>query len=82
MHSAGMEINLLLFGQVAEIAGSSSIVLTDIADTTTLKTEMNKRFPALADIKYAVSVDKQLVMENTNLSDSNTVALLPPFSGG
>jgi molybdopterin converting factor small subunit len=44
--------------------------------------QLNKLYPALADKKYVVAVDKQDVTTNTVLTNNNTVALLPPFSGG
>jgi sulfur-carrier protein len=77
-----MKINILLFGQLAEITGSNTMELQDIKDTKTLIVEMNKKFPGLVDVKYVVSVDRQVITENTSLTDNNTIALLPPFSGG
>jgi molybdopterin converting factor small subunit len=77
-----MKVNVLLFGQLAEITGNSSLELQDIADTKTLITEMNKRFPGLTDVKYVISVGKQIITENANLTGNDTIALLPPFSGG
>jgi molybdopterin converting factor small subunit len=44
--------------------------------------DLNKLYPALAEKKYAVAVDKQVVNKNISLTSDNTVAILPPFSGG
>lgn len=76
-----MEIEILLFGRLAEIAGNS-VVLADVRDTNSLKNVLHKLYPELAKTKYVIAVNKQLVNENTVLNDKNTVALLPPFSGG
>jgi molybdopterin synthase sulfur carrier subunit len=76
-----MPVNVLIFGQLTEIAGNS-LVLDDITHTDMLIAELNKRYPALADKKYLIAVDKKVISGNTVLNDNNTVALLPPFSGG
>jgi sulfur-carrier protein len=33
-------------------------------------------------IKYSIAVNKQVIQNNTTLNPDDTVALLPPFSGG
>ena len=77
-----MQIRILIFGKLADIINSSTLTLTDIADTNSLVNELNKRYPALADCKYIMAVDKQTVTTNTILKGDSTIALLPPFSGG
>ncbi len=76
-----MAINTIIFGQLTDITGNS-LSLDNVTDTDTLVKELNKLYPALADKKYVIAVDKQVVTTNTVLTDNNTVALLPPFSGG
>jgi len=76
-----MSINIIIFGQLTDIAGSS-LALENIADTNCLVEELHNRYPALAKAKYAIAVDKQVVNENTTLTENSIVALLPPFSGG
>jgi len=76
-----MPINVIIFGQLADIAGSS-LALENIADTQSLVKELHTRYPALAHAKYALAVDRRIVNENTALSENSTIALLPPFSGG
>ena len=77
-----MAIQVLLFGQLADAAGKSRLELDDVPDTESLQAKIHDRFPALAGCTYRIAVDKQLVKGNTRLSDTATVALLPPFSGG
>ena len=77
-----MQIRIMIFGQLTDIINSSTLILTDIADTNSLVTELNKLYPALAASKYIMAVNKQTVMINTVLKEDSTVALLPPFSGG
>ncbi|MFI5132567.1 MAG: MoaD/ThiS family protein [Chitinophagales bacterium] len=76
-----MPINIIIFGQLADIAGSS-LALENIADTNSLVKELHILYPALATAKYAIAVDKKVVNENTRLTENSIVALLPPFSGG
>ena len=76
-----MAINIIIFGQLADIAGSS-LALENIADTNGLVRELHILYPALANTKYAIAVDKKVVNENTALTENSIVALLPPFSGG
>jgi len=77
-----MQIRIMIFGQLTDIINSSTLTLADIADTNSLVNELNKLYPALADSKYIMAVNKQTVIANTILKEDSTVALLPPFSGG
>ncbi len=72
----------MIFGQLTDILNSNELILTGIADTNSLVSELNKRYPALAGTKYMMAVNKQTVITNTILKEDSIVALLPPFSGG
>ena len=76
------EINIMLFGQLAQLAGKDRIVLSGINDTLQLREEMNEMFPTLKNIEYAIAVGKKIMHENAMIAEGDTVALLPPFSGG
>jgi molybdopterin converting factor small subunit len=76
------EVNVLIFGQIADITGSTNLAIDDIKDTDQLVQQLTNSYPGLAGAKYAIAVDKKIIKENTTLNASNTVALLPPFSGG
>lgn len=77
-----MEIQVLAFGQIAEITGKSAWMIADIEDTKTLLEALIKSFPLLQEIKFAIAVNKKIINENTGLKNRDEVALLPPFSGG
>lgn len=77
-----MEVNVLLFGQLTDITKTGTIMLDDVADTDAVVKKMHTQFPALANSKYVIAVDKKIVSSNTQLSNNSTVALMPPFSGG
>ncbi len=76
------EINIILFGQLAQLAGKDRVMLSGINDTLQLREEVNELFPALQNIDYAIAVEKKIMHENAMVADGQTVALLPPFSGG
>ena len=77
-----MQIQIIIFGQLTDIINTSSLTLNNIADTDSLVSELNKLYPAMAETKYIMAVDKQAVTSNTILKEASIVALLPPFSGG
>lgn len=76
-----MSMQIILFGRLAEIAGSA-VFVNDAADTENLIKDLHKIYPALAETKYVIAVNKQVVNSNTLLNENSVVALLPPFSGG
>lgn len=75
-----MPIPIIAFGQIAEITGKEFTV--EAQDVTSLKLALNAKFPALAEKKYAIAVNKKLVTHSVALTESDTVALMPPYSGG
>jgi molybdopterin synthase sulfur carrier subunit len=77
-----MKVNISIFGQLTDIVTKDSLIINDISDTNTLTEQLNKTYPALAAIKYAIAVNKNIITNNTILNDNDTVALMPPFSGG
>lgn len=75
-----MEIKIIAFGRIAEITGKE-LMLT-ASDTDTLKQQLAGKFPQLSGMKYAVAVNKKITEGNTELNTNDTVALMPPYSGG
>jgi molybdopterin synthase sulfur carrier subunit len=77
-----MQVNIAIFGQLTDIITKDDLVIKDINDTNALMAQLNKKYPALATIKYAIAVNKNMITNNTVLNDNDTVVLMPPFSGG
>jgi len=75
-----MKIKILAFGQIAEITGKE--LALEATDTASLIAALEKNFPSLSGRKYAVAVNKKLTHVNTMLDQNDTVALMPPYSGG
>ncbi len=77
-----MEIHILAFGQLADITGKTAWIISGIKNTDDLMMAMAEQFPALSAVNYSIAVNKHIVHNNTILKQDDTVALLPPYSGG
>ena len=75
-----MEIKIIAFGQIAEIIGKE--IMLEASDITSLKIILAEKFPVLSDREFAIAVNKKLVQGNLELNQKDTVALMPPYSGG
>jgi sulfur-carrier protein len=75
-----MNIKIIAFGQIAEITGKEFYI--DVTDTATLRSTLNNEFPDLAGKKYAIAVNKKIITDTVRLAENDTVALMPPYSGG
>lgn len=77
-----MKIKVLLFGILAEKAGSAVMELEDVSSLDELKKHISENHPSFAGYKYRISVNQSLADEDISLADGDEVALLPPFAGG
>ena len=77
-----MEIQLISFGKISEFIAPQQIELSGISNTDELKAYLEASFPLLSNMKYKLSLNKDIVQENTAISAHDTIAIMPPFSGG
>ncbi|HUQ65559.1 MAG TPA: MoaD/ThiS family protein [Flavitalea sp.] len=77
-----MKVNVLIFGPLKDVTGTNMCQVNDVRDTNEMITKMNLMFPELERKKFLIAVQKEIIQDNTLLSDNFTVALLPPYSGG
>jgi len=77
-----MEIDIITFGKIAEFMESQRLSLSGISDTNSLKQELEKAFPPLASMKYKLALNKNIVQHNLPIQNLDSVAIMPPFSGG
>ena len=77
-----MPLNLIAFGQLAGITGSSVVLNEALTDTDGLQVYLHKHYPALLQLNYKIAVNKQIAQTNMPIIEGATIALLPPFSGG
>ncbi len=77
-----MELQIISFGKIAEFLASRPLNASEIKDTDQLKIYLEQTYPQLAQMKYKLAVNKLLIQENTSLHNHDSVAIMPPFSGG
>ncbi|WP_276482927.1 MoaD/ThiS family protein [Paraflavitalea pollutisoli] len=77
-----MAYSIRLFGQIAEMAGATTLEVDAVADVQSLRATVEARIPGLQQLPYLVAVDKDIVTGNAVLESSALIALLPPYSGG
>ncbi|TRX21701.1 MoaD/ThiS family protein [Flavobacterium franklandianum] len=77
-----MDINLLAFGIIAEITGKSAWKMAGIKDTNELINNLETQFPALSTTSFSIAVNRKVIQDNIIFNENDTIALLPPFSGG
>lgn len=75
-----MPITVRSFGQLSEITGKDFQV--SVEDTDQLAALLRNTYQVPADMKYLVAVNRKVISNNTLLNADDTVALLPPYSGG
>jgi molybdopterin synthase sulfur carrier subunit len=77
-----MELQIISFGKIAEVIQSQQLEVLDLSNTDELKLYLEKSFPVLSKMKYKLALNKTIVQENLELKNNDTVAIMPPFSGG
>jgi molybdopterin synthase sulfur carrier subunit len=75
-----MAVTVISFGQLSEITGKN--FQAAVEDTDQLTALLRDTYHIPADSKYMIAVNKKLVSHNILLNADDTVALLPPYSGG
>jgi molybdopterin converting factor small subunit len=75
-------MNILVFGQLEDITGSSVVSINRAENTELLLKTLYAQYPALAQKKFLIAVDQKIITGKTEIGEQAKVALLPPFSGG
>ncbi|TJZ51472.1 MoaD/ThiS family protein [Sphingobacterium olei] len=75
-----MKIKVRAFGPLLDVMESEFFV--EASDTKALVDVLIQQFPGMADRKIAVAVNGKITNTLVKLQDQDTVALLPPYSGG
>lgn len=74
-------MRILLFGMIAERAGANEVQV-DVATVAALREALIARIPGLVAMRYAIAVDRRVVVGDQALTGAEEVAVLPPFAGG
>ena len=74
-------MEVLLFGLIAEKAGADRIQL-DASSLDQLRALLSARVEGLAQMSYAIAVDRRVVQNDMPFTGAEEIAVLPPFAGG
>ena len=75
-------IKILFFGQLTDITQTGSIQISDVRDSDEAIEKTLQQFPSLKNYTYVIALDKKIISSNTALKNNQSMAFMPPFSGG
>jgi molybdopterin converting factor small subunit len=77
-----MEIKVLFFGVLTDIAGTGLKIYTGVKSFSDLKSRINDDFPEMVHYDFRISVNSALIENEPLLNNGDEIALMPPFAGG
>lgn len=77
-----MQIKVKLFGSLADLVGSSEMLMENVRDSEELCKRFRELYGASKEIKMLVAVNRSIQSEPYIFHEADEIALLPPFSGG
>lgn len=80
-----MKIQLLFFGITTDLVGENSISfeLNEPISVNKLKEHLKLDYPSLKNIhEFAIAVNEDYATDDLILKEGDTVAIIPPVSGG
>ncbi len=77
-----MDIDVIFFGVLAEITGTSQKHYRDVTSFDDLKHRIMDDFPEVTHHNFRISVNNEIINEKPVLRDGDEIAYFPPFAGG
>jgi molybdopterin converting factor small subunit len=77
-----MSIDVLFFGSLTDVTSVPALTSGNFVDTDAVKIFLEETYPSLKTARYFLAVNQQMIQANTMLQPGDTVAFMPPFSGG
>jgi molybdopterin synthase sulfur carrier subunit len=76
-------INILLFAHLQEAVGESKLTV-ELSDVTVaqLKEWMEKHYPQLSLQQIMTAINEEFATDTTIVNSGDTIAFIPPISGG
>lgn len=78
--SDSLQVNF--FGPLIDIMGKENLQCPYVENTELLKDYLCNAYPALKHCTFVLSINHEIITDKTHLQEGQTVAFLPPFSGG
>jgi len=69
------------FGPMTDITGKQEETIQS-ETLSELKATILKSYPDSEGVEFSISVNEEIIHEDIALSDSDEIAILPPFAGG
>ncbi|NQW36844.1 MAG: MoaD/ThiS family protein [Flavobacteriales bacterium] len=79
-----MKIKILVFGILTDIFKGHQLVMSlpENISVKVLKEQIYKDYPQTASLNFAVAVDEAYADDDIIINKNQTIALIPPVSGG
>jgi molybdopterin converting factor small subunit len=77
-----MKVKVLFFGVLSEVTGTGLEYYEDVKSIEHLKQRTADDFPEIVHYNFRISLNNELINDDSNFSDGDEVAFLPPFAGG
>lgn len=77
-----MKIKILVFGILADRIGQTTIETASRKNVGELREFLVSEYPQLENLRYSISVNRQISDDDKQIKGGDEVALLPPFAGG
>lgn len=77
-----MEVKVLFFGVLTDIAGTNIKSYRDVNSLSDLKHRIEDNFPEIVHYDFRISLNNTIIENDPLLKDGDEIALMPPFAGG
>ena len=80
-----MSITILFFGMATDLVGttSSTIPLSEEISLEAFKFRLFETYVGLKNLKqFAIAINEEYALENSVVQPGDTIAIIPPVSGG
>lgn len=77
-----MQVKVLFFGVLSEVAGTDCRHYMEVKSISELKSRIIDEFPEIAHYNYRISLNSEIISSDRLLNENDEIALMPPFAGG
>lgn len=77
-----MQIEVLFFGQLTDKVGCSKTMINNPGTIAAFKKAIVETYPLLKQSKYTITLNNKIAVDSELIQEQDTIALMPPFSGG